>query len=422
MTGRQAAALAAAVAVALPLAYGALSGGGGRGSALSRGPEGWLAARRYLEARGAAVTLLDRPPGAPGTDEAGGGVLVEVFPWRPAFGPAADPAFGPGGGRAGALRRHLAAGGALVIAYTGAYDAGEDAVLEALGIGLRAVRPEPPLAPVAWWRDAREVWRLAPEPATAAGAGGEPAGVLEPAAAAGAAVEPPGVLELPAPRWAPRAPAEAEVLYRSPEGEPLAFAVRRGRGRLVALPAAALANASLAAAGNADLLEGLLAALGRRWSFDEHAHGLAAAATPSEGGRGPGLAFDLVLAHLALLYLLAALALGRRFGPPWREPPAAAGSTGAFLLRLGALHDRLGHHRDAARKLVERWRELHPRLAVPPALARGAETADAAGLVAVARALARRRPGAAAGAAAGARSAILPAGDGADDSGAETRR
>jgi len=398
VTRRQVVALIGAAAVALPLVYYGLAGEAGRGSALSRGPEGWLAARRYLEARGAAVRLLDRPPGA-GGDEQAGGVLVEVFPWSPAASLGVHGGGGHGG-RPVALRRHVAAGGALVVAYSGGYDLGEDAVLEALGLGLAPLRDEPPLTPAAWWRDARLIWRLRPE--TAAGEAAGPPG-------------PPGVLELPAPRWAPRAPAGAEVLYRSPDGLPVAFALERGRGRMVALPAAALANASLADAGNADLLEGLLGTLGRRWAFDEHAHGLAAPAVSADG-RGPGVAFDLVLAHLAVLYLLAALALGRRFGPPWREPPAAAGSAAAFLLRLGALHDRLGHHREAARKLVERWRELHPRLEPPAALARRAEDADAAGLVAVARALARRRPGAAgAGRSAGARSAILagagPSGD-----------
>jgi hypothetical protein len=402
VTRRQVIVLLATAAVVLPLVYLGIAGEAGRGSALSRGPEGWLAARRYLEARGAEVRLLDRPPGAGGRAEAGG-VLVEVFPWRPAAALNARGG-GAGGGRAAALRRHVAAGGDLMIAYSGGYDPTEDAALEALGLGLRPLRDEPPLAPAAWWRDARLTWRLPPEVQSAAAAGDEPAGVLE----------------LPAPRWAPWAPAGAEVLYRSPEELPVAFALRRGRGRIVVVPAVALANASLADAGNADLLEGLLDALGRRWAFDEHAHGLAAPA--AAGGRGPGLAFDLVIAHLVLLYLLAALALGRRFGPPWREAPAAAGSAAAFLLRLGALHDRLGHHGQAARKLVERWRELYPRQPPPEALARSAEDADAAGLVAVARALARRRHGvAAAGPSGGARSAILagarPAGRA-----AETRR
>ncbi len=379
MSRRQAWILAAAGVLAAAMIWIAAAGEGGRGSALSRGPEGWLAARRYLEARGAEVRLLDALPEAEGAGPAG--VLVEVFPWSAAV---------PADRRASALHRRLAAGGDLVIAYSGGYDPREDRVLEALGIGLVAVRDEPPLGPLAWRRDARLSWRLEPE-----------AGVAERASGpAGAAV-----VELPAPRWAPRAPAEAEVLYRSPEGAPegapLVFVVeRRGGARLVVLPAAALANAGIAEAGNADLLEGFLAAFGRRWAFDESAHGLSAPGAGDPDAERAGRAFDLVLAHLALLYLLAVAALGRRFGPAWREPPVATGSTAAFLLRLGALHHRLGHHRDAAVRLVERWRELHPRHAVPAAVAGRAEEADADGLVAVARALARRDR----------RSAILPAG------------
>jgi hypothetical protein len=385
---RQSWLLAAAGVLAAAMIWIAAAGEGGRGSALSRGPEGWLAARRYLESRGAEVRLLDAPPAADRAAEPEG-VLVEVFPWSAPV---------PAGRRASALARRLAAGGDLVIAYSGGYDPREDRVLEALGIGLVAVRDEPPLGPLAWRRDARLSWRLMPETGIEPGAA-DSAPAPEPGAAAGTAV-----VALPAPRWAPRAPAEAEVLYRSPDGTPLVFALERTSGgkraRLAVLPAAALANAGLAGAGNADLLEGLLAAFGRRWAFDESAHGLAAPGAGDPDAERAGRAFDLVLAHLALLYLLAVAALARRFGPAWREPPVATGSTAAFLLRLGALHHRLGHHRDAAARLVERWRELHPRHAVPAALARRAEEADADGLVAVARALARRDR----------RSAILPAG------------
>ncbi|HEY4594456.1 MAG TPA: hypothetical protein VIJ61_18695, partial [Thermoanaerobaculia bacterium] len=35
--------------------------GEARGSAVARGPNGWLAARRYLEARGVRITLLREP-------------------------------------------------------------------------------------------------------------------------------------------------------------------------------------------------------------------------------------------------------------------------------------------------------------------------------------------------------------------------
>lgn len=367
-SGARAAIVAVVVLLALGIGLAFLLPRAGRGSALSRGPDGWLAARFYLEARGAEVVLLDRPPGevppGPGTARAaaGGldGVLVEVFPWRVAAG-----------GRARALRRHVSRGGSLLLAYSGGFGPAEDAVLEELGLPLRPVRSPPPVGPLEWRAESERIWRLRPE-----SDGGAP-------------------LVLPAPRWAPRAPEGATVLHRAPDGKPLVFELRRGGGRVVALPAAALANASLDDGGNADLLEGLLAGLGDRWWFDEHAHGLVAP-NPAPGGDRLPRAFDLILVHLAVLYLLVAFTLSRRFGPAWRPRRTATGSVVTYLAGLGRLHDRYGHHRQGARKLVERWRQLHPRLPSPPAAAADS-VADGAGLVALGRYLARQVAGGASG-------------------------
>ena len=52
--------------------------GEARGSVLARGPNGWLAARQYLAARGIRVSLL----GAPLERFEGDGVLVSTFPGR----------------------------------------------------------------------------------------------------------------------------------------------------------------------------------------------------------------------------------------------------------------------------------------------------------------------------------------------------
>ena len=71
-----------------------------------------------------------------------------------------------------------------------------------------------------------------------------------------------------------------------------------------------------------------------------------------------GRVFDLYLAHLAVVYLLGVSCLARRFGPAWIEAPVLTGSVAAFLVGLGALHHRLGHHRRAAELLVSRAREL----------------------------------------------------------------
>ena len=74
--------LAAGIALLLLLCIGLVLGLGdrteARGSTLTRGPNGWLAARRYLEARGARVDTL----GAPLERFEGPGVLVTPSPGR----------------------------------------------------------------------------------------------------------------------------------------------------------------------------------------------------------------------------------------------------------------------------------------------------------------------------------------------------
>ncbi len=77
--------------------------GGSRGSTISRGPGGWLAARRYLQARGAQVTLISEPlaryvqeqsvesgePGGPA--EPGGSLGLRDRNARGEPGPPIDP-------------------------------------------------------------------------------------------------------------------------------------------------------------------------------------------------------------------------------------------------------------------------------------------------------------------------------------------
>lgn len=346
-----AALLAAIVLVAL---FG--RSGVAAGSSVSRGAGGWLAARKYLEARGARVTLWREPLG----QLSGDGVLVVTFPWQTA--PSLEAAEG--------LEAHLRRGGDLVLAYSGS-DAGmaELLVLEAIGLSPEEVR-KPPLSPLAWRRFVREEWELRP-------VSGALSGEVAP-------------VRVWAPRFVPELPKGAQALYQDPAGRPVIAMVQRLRGRIWLLPVDALANARLGG-GNADLLESLLASLGPQWTFDEYHHGLAVVRAEERGSFERIL--DLVLVHLAVLYGLAVLTLARRFGPPWREPPVVAGSAGSFLLGLGALHHRLGHHREAAQRLLERARELAPDIAVPEELARRAETADSRGLVEVARAVVRLRRG-----------------------------
>jgi hypothetical protein len=322
-------------------------------SALSHGPGGLLAARKYLEARGADVRLLDRPLDA-AMDP---GLVVLAFPWQ-----RADLGEGLLG-----VRLHLQRGGAVLLAYSGdRFDVDETLALTALSLKSRTLRGDPPLNPVRWRRFASEEWSVAPEP-------GE--------AKAG--------LRVGAPSRAPEPSSAAQVLFRSPDGTPLAFREPRGRGQLVVVPADALSNARLDQEGNADLLESLDKAFGPRWTFDEYHHGLLAPLAPGEARR-QGVV-DLILVHLALLYALAVFAVARRFGPAWEEPQVTSGSAASLLLGLGGLHQRLGHHAEAAARIVERARELDPRIRVPDGLRRG--VADARGLLRVAQAVARAQAG-----------------------------
>ncbi len=332
--------------------------GEARGSSLALGPNGWLAARRYLEDRGAHVSLL-REPLERFHDR---GVLVSAFPWQQTTA-SLEPA--------AAFEDHLRRGGDLVLAYSGAWgNAGELVTLESLGLPLEEVRKSR-LSPFEWRRFSRQEWRLAPT-----GLRGAPP------------------IRIWAPRWAPELPKKggAEVLYRSPRGGAAIALVRRYHGRILLLPADAFANARLGEPGNAALLETLRRSLGDRWTFDEYHHGLIAGKGAPETAT-LGRTLDLILIHLAVLYLVALWTLSRRFGPSWSEPPAVTGSTGAFLLGLGALHHRLGHHREAARRLLERVRELDRDADLPAELDRRAGTAGPRELMALAREVARRRRG-----------------------------
>jgi len=401
-------AAAAAFVVAAAASISLLGGhGGSRGSTISRGPGGWLAARRYLQARGARVTLIseplarwvqeepveaDGPPPPPPpprplprgrqrqpTHGPGPGVLALVFPWQGQ----------PGGDLEESIDAHLGRGGDLVLAYSGELG-GAERLLDVWQWG----RPgEAPLAPWRWWPFTRREWRLRPEARPGPRLEARSGPRHDAGADAGKAAVEDG-RGRPVRVWAPRTLPEigptATVLFTAPGGAPAVAVYRYHGGRVVVLPADALSNARLGEPGNADLLETLLRNLGPRWAFDEYHHGLVTA-RPSNPALGR--AADLLLAHLVLLYLLAVLALGRRQGPAWREPATVAGSTATFLLGMGALHHRLGHHAAAARLLLLRARELDRGLRLPPGLDRQAASAGPRELVEIARLVARRRAG-----------------------------
>jgi hypothetical protein len=329
---------------------------GAEGSVLSSGPRGLLLARRYLEARGTPVSLLDtplaeneRPP-----------VLVVAFPWQRHLS-VEDLS---------AIHHQVRLGTTLVYGFSGQSLAlAEDAFLDALGLPHITPRGRAPLSPTSWRRFAATNWTLTP---TAAGAPS---------------------LQVRAPWRLPVAPEDATILYRGeatpsqPAGVPMVWSYEVGRGRVIALPAELLSNAGLPRGGSLSLLETLRVRAAGPWTFDEFHHGLSAPAVPVQAASRRVL--DLYLLQLALLYGLAVLALVRRFGPAWSDPPQVLGSAGAFLTGLGALHDRLGHHAAAARLLVDRARELQPQIALSGAAV--PTDGSARSLVSLARAISRHQ-------------------------------
>jgi hypothetical protein len=322
----------------------------GGASSLSSGPHGWSAARRYLEAREGEVPAELRRQS---WDAAAlPGILAVGFGTQRSFTSAEMTE----------LDRWLRAGGTLVLGYSGRRDdADENRLCHALHVGpLRDLRGGAPLAPRAWraWVDLE--WTVPPLGALAGGR----------------------EVAVSAQRYAPSVPREASALLREPAGSVIAYETRVGEGRLVVLPADVLSNRRLAHPGNADLLEALRARLGGPWTFDEYHHGLG---EPRVGPVSDAAAtMDAFLLQLLLLYVAGVLAVVRRFGPAWTDPPLVTGSTAAFLRGVGVRHDRLGHHADAARLLVERARALHPRWRLP-----GGTAVNGAELVALGRRVAR---------------------------------
>jgi len=334
-----------------------LAGGGGgaaASSALSVAPSGLLAARRYLEARGRETILLDRPL----QDHFDADVCVVAFPWQRA---TASELSG--------VQRHLTLGGTLLVLFSGERSSpGEDELFSWLGLSDWDERRRPPLNPLAWYRFAKEEWTLTTTAQWSAWSAEERS------------------LLIRAPHRLPKPPPDARVWFRGPDSEPVVFSFDFTQGSVWVLPAEVLSNARVRHRGNLDFIETVAVALGERWAFDEYHHGLSS--LPVETAGASRLAFDVLLVHLALLYVAIVFRLGQRFGPAWRDAPVVSGSTTSFLVGLGALHHRLGHHGEAARRLVERAREIHPGLSVAPPS--GSTPAD---LVALARAVARETQG-----------------------------
>ena len=319
------------------------------GSSLSRGSGGWLAARRYLEETGARVVLIDHDLDEP----AGDGVLVLALPWQR---PARDDV-------GAAVTDHLQRAGSVLIAYTNAFDPMGTALLQGLGLPWDERRPRPPLRPRRWRAHAAEEWVLTTDGPDAV-----------------------GDVRVSAHRHVPRPPPQARILLRDEGGRPAAFVFRRHRGQVAVVPSDVFSNGRIGAHGNADFLERLRSELSGPWLFDEYHHGLQAAAPATQ--TGPQRALLLYVLQIGFVYALVAFAVARRFGPAWREEAVASGSAATFLVGLGALHHRLGHHAEAARLLVARAQELDSRLRLT-----GGEVHDGRGLLALARSIGERQKG-----------------------------
>lgn len=299
---------------------------GASGSSLSRGPGGWLVARRFLESQG-VETRLRRRPAAPVVR---GAALVVVLPLQRR--PSAEAL--------DAARNHVRLGGTLILGYAGGLlDPVEEHVLDAFGVHLQEGAPLP-LNPWRWREQRRSEWTLVPEDAWAHLGASRIRRLVR----------------------VPRIPPSAHVLHRDQEGRALTASLPVGRGRVFLLPAEVLSNARLHQPEHVALLEALIDETGSTWVFDEYHHGLSAPADPT---LEPSLrALDLWMVHAALVYLLAVLALVRRFGPAWREPPVTTGSPSSFFLGLGSLARRLRLHREAAALLMARARELDPKVEI----------------------------------------------------------
>ncbi|MEM9293364.1 MAG: hypothetical protein AAGD01_16895 [Acidobacteriota bacterium] len=400
------------ILVALLASSGSMAGP----STLSAGPQGWSAAKQYLELSGSRVELLDQPLEESlmrMRREAQGRALEEraTEEYQESIEPVVDKLLLRAGleeetpSTAGILvvsfprrgdydyeelyqlERFVRDGGTLVAAYSGAtVDFEEWVFFQYFGIRLEEIRQEEaPLGPFEWRRWKQSQWRLQPA-AGSSGPGLRPVAMPIPLRAPWP--EEPDQVLMEAREELPALPGQGPEL-----GElalPAVTVLHLERGRLVLLPSALWTNAYLFRGGAADLLETLRQGLQGPWYFDEYGHGLRVA----EPGAAPisFASLRLFAFHVLLLYGLAVWVLSRRFGEAWREPRLRTGSAASFLLGLAGFHRRSRHHGEAARLLVDRVAELEPAHPLPDELRRRALVAEQKDWLPLAQAVARSRP------------------------------
>jgi len=335
-------------------------------SSLSRRSGGLMLARRYLEARGLRCAELTGGIGSTPLD----GAYLMAFPASARRQPK----------EIGVLKGWVRRGGVLVVLYDSARpDPVQRAVFEAFSVATVPVPASHDLNPFRWWRKAGTPWRLR------ASTGRAPVLISRPRLALVAS--PRDTVLLRSPGHNP-----ARTLHHSAPrsgqagGFVMGLARDSGRGALVVLPTEAFTNGRLLTGANPDLLEWLRHRLPALLTFDERLHGLGT--PPLAAAAGTPMA-DELLAHLAVIYLLVVLALGRRQGPPWPVETARGRSVGGLLLRFGAVHRRMGHHTEGAQALIRRASAFAGWTTIPEELMEAAKDVSGPGFVRLAQRVAR---------------------------------
>lgn len=337
----------------------------------SVGPLGWRASAAILEHEGVHTVSLDAPLAELEAASEGPSENAASQPSReqPTLVLGLPFQYAAASWDAQPYYRALRRGGTVVVAYAGnVLSLEESSVLDSFGLSLQPRNTKLPINPFA----ARRVLRR-----------GERYASSEPDRAP---------LVAPILSFVPTAPSNATLLYEDRDQLPVAFSFRYLAGDVWVIPATALANAYIENAGNLELLLGMRDALGSTWWFDELHHGLVGN-TDSESEAVSATrrrTVDLILLHSLLIYVLAAIAIGWRFGPPWPKQPSVEDSHRDLLIGMGQVHHSLGHHRDAARALVERIADYDPRIPIPDAVEERLASLDAKGFVALAAELSLR--------------------------------
>ncbi len=297
-------------------------------SVYSRKARGLAAVYAYLKKRGIEAIPWERPlaelPRTPGA-------LILAAPFESPVGDSDESA----------IRSWLNRGGSIVLLTSGDEpELAESRLFEIFRVPAAVVPPPPPLGYLAWRRWCLRDLRLTRSPRAGEGI--------------------PGAAVVRAGSFRASPNAAARILLEDPAGAPSEFLMHRGKGLVLVVNNASMwANAWIAQEGNLDQVEASLrlAAPSRApVIFDEWHHGhQVVPATERSTVIGP---FELLVAHLLLIYGLALWTLSRPAGPRHGSLSGGAPSVERSLFSLAALHRRAGHATESARLLVASARQL----------------------------------------------------------------